>query len=488
MLRDDSDLPIYRQIYETIRKAILGGKFFPTMPLPASRLLAKQLNVSRMTVVNAYDLLMAEGYVESKTGAGTFVAAHLPEEFLQTPDLNQQPERYDPSPRKIDFSAYGRRLAEGHAEILHHHGPTSFVPFQQGVPAIEQFPFDVWGKIAQKWARKPSLSLHGYNSSFGFKALREAVSAYLESARGVRCGPEQVIITNGTQQGLDLIGRVFLDDDREVWIEDPCYFGARDVFAALGARLIPVPIDKEGLDLVTARKKSKSARLVYVTPSHQYPLGITMSLARRMNLLEWARETGSFVIEDDYNSEFRYAGRPLASLQGLDREGRVIYLGTFSKTVFPSLRLGCLVVPPDLVDIFGAARAVSDLHSPSVDQAILAEFISERHFSRHIRRMRSLYEERQQTLVAEAKKHLRGMLDVPPAESGMHLIGWLPAGVDDGEVSRRAAEENLRISPISELCIEERLRGGLFLGYTTFGEKQIKAGVKTLARVLREFV
>ncbi len=488
MLKEDSSLPLYRQIYRTIRGAILKGKFYPTMPLPASRLLAKQLRVSRMTVVNAYDQLLAEGYLETKAGAGTFVAAQLPEEFLNAPEIKYQQDENNAFPRQINFSAYGKHLLKKRTAILCHHGSTAFEPFQQGIPAIDKFPFEVWSKIAQKWQKKPPAKLLGYHHSAGYKPLREAVAAHLESARGVHCTPEQVIIVNGTQQALDLIGRIFLDAESEVFVEDPCYFGARDVFSATGARLVPVPVDKEGFNVHEARKKSEKARLVYVTPSHQYPLGITMTLGRRMNLLEWARETGSFIIEDDYNSEYRYAGRPLASLQGLDRDGRVIYLGTFSKTIFPALRLGCLVVPPDLIGVFTAARTLTDLHSPAVEQAVLAEFIAERHFSRHIRRMRGIYEERQQILVAEAGKYLQGMIEINAAEAGMHLIGWLPAGVSDREVSRRASDAGLKTSPISALCLNETLRGGLFLGYTAFDEKQIKAGVKKLGQVLEKFV
>lgn len=488
MLEENSDQPLYRQIYETIRRAILSGKFYPTMPLPASRLLAKQLRVARMTVINAYDQLLAEGYLESKTGAGTFVAAHLPEEFLQASGVASSGKQEKSAPRKINFSAYGKHLVKDGAAILRHHGASSFVPFQQGVPAVDKFPFDIWTRIAQKWLKKPPASLLGYNHPAGFKPLREAVAAHLESVRGLRCTAEQVIITNGTQQALDLIGRIFLEKTDEVWIEDPCYLGASDIFASTGAKLVPVPVDSEGFDLREAQKKSRRAQMVYVTPSHQYPLGVTMSLARRMNLLEWARETGSFIVEDDYNSEFRYAGRPLASLQGLDRDGRVIYLGTFSKTIFPALRLGCLVVPPDLTEVFAAARALTDYHSPLIEQAILAEFIAERHFARHLRRMRGIYEERQQILVAEAKTHLRGRLEISPAEAGMHLIGWLSEGVSDREVAGLAAEAELKIFPISALCVDETLRGGLILGYTAFDEKQIKQGVQKLARVLDKFV
>jgi GntR family transcriptional regulator/MocR family aminotransferase len=488
MLDEKSAQPLYRQIYEAIRNAILSGKVHPTTTLPATRLLAKQLGVSRMTVINAYDQLFAEGYLEAKMGAGTFVAAHLPEEFLQTSGFERREHQETPLTRKIKFTDYGRNLAQHSKGILLRHGVTTVLPFQQGVSAIEEFPFGVWAKIAQKWQKKPPLSILSYGEPVGFQPLRDAVAAHLASARGVLCKTEQIIITNGTQQALDLIGRILLTKGNDVCLEDPGYLGARDIFAATGARLVPVPIDEEGFDLQTARKRSRKARLAYVTPSHQYPLGVTMSLTRRLNLLEWARERDAFIIEDDYNSEYRYSGRPLASLQGLDRDGRVIYLGTFSKTIFPALRLGYLVVPTDLIGVFAAARALTDLHSPSIDQAILAEFIAERHFARHIRRMRGIYEERQQILVEEARMNLKGMLEVAPAEAGMHLIGWLPLGIDDRDVSRRAAEANLKLAPVSAYCLNQKLRGGLLLGYTAFNERQIKLGVKKLARVLNEII
>ena len=488
MLDGKSALPLYRQIYEAIRQAILSGILRPTAPLPATRLLSKELGVSRMTVVNAYDQLFAEGYLEAKTGAGTFVAAHLPEEFLQTSGFERREHRESSVPRKVNFSDYGKNLAQNSDSILRHHGKSSLVPFEHGVPGTEEFPFDVWAKIAQRWQKKPPSSLLSYGDSVGFQPLREAIAAHLASARGVSCRAEQIIITNGTQQALDLIGRIFLTKTTDVYIEDPGYYGARDIFAATGARLVPVPIDEEGFDLPTARKLSRKARLVYVTPSHQYPLGVTMSLARRLNLLEWARDRDAFIIEDDYNSEYRYSGRPLASLQGLDRDGRVIYLGTFSKTIFPALRLGYLVVPANLVEVFAAARALTDLHSPSLDQAVLAEFITERHFARHVRRMRGIYEERQQTLVEEVRKNLKGMLEVAPTATGMHLIGWLPHGIDDRDVARRAAQANLKIACLSAYCVDQKLRGGLLLGYTAFNERAIRQGVKKLGRVLNEII
>jgi GntR family transcriptional regulator/MocR family aminotransferase len=485
-LDEKCDEPLYRQIYETIRRSILSGGIPTGRQLPASRLLAKQLGVSRMTVLNAYEQLLAEGYIEGKMGAGTFVSAHLPEELLQASGIKLPERQEEPLTRKVILSEYGSKVSQNSRIILRHHGATTLVPFQHGVAALDEFPFRVWAKIAQKWQKSPPASVLSYGDAVGFQPLRVAVASHLAAARGVRCTPEQIIITNGTQQALDLISRIFLSASEEVCLEDPGYIGARDIFSATGAKIIPVPIDDEGLDLRTARKRSQKARLIYVTPSHQFPLGVTMSLARRLSLLEWARELDAFIIEDDYNSEYRYSGRPLASLQGLDRDGRVIYVGTFSKTVFPALRLGYLVVPADLVEVFAAARALTDLHSPVIEQAVLAEFISERHFARHIRRMRGIYEERQQTLVEEARKNLKGMLEVAPAKAGMHLIGWLPCGVSDQEVSSRAMEAGLNLAPVSTYCINQKIRGGLLLGYTAYDEKQIRQGIKNLAQVLKQ--
>ncbi|MDT5270188.1 MAG: GntR family transcriptional regulator / MocR family aminotransferase [Acidobacteriota bacterium] len=478
--------PLYRQLYDTIRRSILSGGLPSGRQLPASRLLAKQLGVSRMTVVNAYEQLLAEGYLEGRRGAGTFVSAHLPEEFLQASGFKRLERQEKPSPRKIILSEYGSRVAQNSRTILRHHGATALVPFQHGVAALDEFPYSVWAKIAQRWQKSPPASVLNYGDAVGFQPLRDAVAAHLAAARGVRCTSEQIIITNGTQQALDLIGRIFLSESEDVCLEDPGYIGARDIFSATGARIVPVPIDDEGFDVQTARRRSLKARLIYVTPSHQFPLGVTMSLTRRLSLLEWARERDAFVIEDDYNSEYRYAGRPLASLQGLDRDGRVLYVGTFSKTIFPALRLGYLVVPADLLEVFAAARALTDLHSPVIEQAVLAEFISERHFARHIRRMRGMYEERQQALVEVARKTLKGMLEVAPAKAGMHLIGWLPDGVSDREVSRRAAEAGLNLAPVSAYCINQKLRSGLLLGYTAYDEKHIRQGMKKLARVLTD--
>jgi len=484
ILDEKSDAPLYRQIYETIRSSILSGEFHSGRQLPASRLLAKQLGVSRMTVINAYDQLLAEGYLESKAGAGTFVAEHLPEEFLQTPRLERQDTETKTSSRDLKLSRYGKNILQESGAVLQNNQVTPIVPFQYGLVAIDKFPFDIWTKVANKCYYTLQRDAFGYGEPAGFYPLREAIAAYLKSFRAVNCTPEQIIITNGAQHAFDLIGRVLLEPKTEVWIENPCYTGAKQVLQSFEAKLVPVPVDKNGFDLAAALKQSRNARLVYVTPSHQFPLGVTMSLPRRLQLLEWARTAEAWIIEDDYDSEFRYEGRPLASLQGLDRDGRVFYTGTFSKTIFSALRLGCLVVPKDLIEIFTAVRALGGSHSPLIDQATLAEFINEGHFVRHVRRMRRLYEEKQEILISEVKKHLAGKLEVKKTVSGMHLIGWLNDDVKDYIVAKKAAEFGVKAAAVSSHSLTKQERGGLILGYTATGEKQIKKGVRQLSAAM----
>jgi GntR family transcriptional regulator/MocR family aminotransferase len=483
IMLDESGAPLYRQIYEAIRRFILSGEFAPGRRLPSSRALAAELKVSRITVVNAYEQLFAEGYLEGKTGSGTFVGAELPDDLLETGARKRAvPARSASSPLRL--SQFGEQLAAKSLSAVRGQIIATFQPFQNGLTAVEEFPFDTWARLAARWQRNPTRQLLGYGDPQGYKPLRQAIAAHLASARGVNAVPEQIVITSGAQQALDLTARIFITPGDTVLTEDPCYQEARGAFEAAGANIIPVPVDSEGIDITRAPAGGARPKFVYVTPSHQYPLGVTMSLPRRLALIEWARSRDAWIIEDDYNSEFRYAGRPLASLQGLDPAGRVIYVGTFSKTIFPSLRLGCLVLPEELVDVFAAARALNDVHSSLIDQAVLAEFIAEGHFARHVRRMRTLYELRQRILLEECRKQLGGLLEVEKADAGMHLVGWLPEGVSDVELSKKAAERGLKLSAVSEYYQVKPVRGGFILGYTAFDERQIKEGVKIIKEVL----
>jgi GntR family transcriptional regulator/MocR family aminotransferase len=482
--RNSTDVPLYRQIYEGVRGAILSGKLISGSRLPASRVLAKQLSVSRLTVVNAFEQLLAEGYLEGKTGAGTFVASKIPEDLLQVSEAAKRAENVESKKEDLKVSKFARRLTETQTRVSRFENAGATVAFKNGITAVHEFPFDIWEKLAARAFRGARYKISGYGEAAGYRPLRAAVAAHLFSSRGVHCDVEQIFITNGAQQALDLVGRVLLDEGDKIWIEDPCYQEALNVFRAVGARVVPVPVDAEGFDLTQARERDAEARLVYITPSHQYPTGVTMSLARRLSLLEWARRANAWIVEDDYNSEFRYSGRPLASLQNLDRSERVIYVGTFSKTIFPALRLGCMVVPRNMIEIFRAARNSCDSHSPIFEQMILADFLSEGHFARHLRRMRTLYEKRQHFLVAEAEKQLKGILKISKANSGMHLIGWLAEGFDELKVAEKAFENGLSAVPLSTYCIESKLPAGIILGYTGFNEQEIREGVRKLREVL----
>lgn len=482
---ESSSVPVYRQIYEGLRKAILSGQLGPRAALPSTRALAAQMGVSRLTVVSAYEQLIAEGYVQGKVGSGTYVASSLPEELLQIRgDVIQRTEGTAELKRE-NLSRRVRRLGAANVRRLRVLEERHYRAFQHGVPAVDEFPFPVWSRLASRRLKNPPRVLLGYGDPAGYRPLREAVAAYLRAARAVRCEADQVIITAGTQQALHLTTQVLLDAGEAAWVEEPCYPGTRGALTLAGAEAVPVPVDKEGLDVSAGLRRSAKARVAYVTPSHQFPLGVTMSLARRLALLEWAGRAGAWVVEDDYDSEYRYAGRPLASLQGLDQMGRVIYIGSFSKTIFPSLRLGCMVVPGSLIDAFVTARSLLDRHSPSLDQVVLTDFIEEGHFARHVRRMRALYAERHEALVAAARRDLSGLLEVPAVEAGMHTIGWLPEGASESEVSERAARHGVQAAPLSSYATGPPQRAGLLLGFTAVNARQIRDGVRRLARALK---
>ena len=478
----ESALPLYRQIYERLRRAILTGNLSPGSKLPSTRGMAVEIGIARNTVMAAYEQLLAEGYLEGEPGSGTYVSKALPEHLLNAA-LPVRPVAGAPS-RLPKLSRRGTALAA----IPHpvHSKPITACAFRLGSPALDAFPFELWSRLAARhWRGKPS-HLLAYGDPAGYLPLREAIAAYLATSRGVQCHPSQVIIVSGSQQGLDLAARMLLDRGDPAWIEDPGYRGIRGAFLAAGARLIPVPVDEEGMNFSSVAHKGDRVRLACITPAHQYPVGITMSMARRLALLEWADRANAWILEDDYDSEYRYAGRPLAALQGIDRHERVIYLGTFSKVFFPSLRLGYLVVPRSLIDPFVRARALCDGHPPTMAQAVLAEFMAQGHFARHLRRMRHLYAERQEVLVRAASRDLKGLLEVPASDGGMHLIGWLDEGIDDRAVARRVAAGGIVTMPLSALASRPLRRGGLLLGYTGIDARAIREGVRRLAEILEK--
>jgi GntR family transcriptional regulator/MocR family aminotransferase len=471
--------PLHRQLYERLRESVLSGSLRPGTRLASTRTMARELGVSRNTVMAAFNQLLAEGYLQGRVGSGTYVTRTLPDDVLRA--RSTRPERTSVD-RGRGLSGRGRQLVGTPVTVARPGAPVAFRP---GLPALDEFPLDLWSRlVARRW-RDATPDLLGYGDPAGYRPLREAIAAHLGVARSVRCEPEQVVIVSGSQQALDLASRLLVDPGDTVWIEDPGYLGARAAFSGAGAEIVSVPVDAEGLVVEAGVARAPDAAMVYVSPSHQYPLGVTMSLARRLALLEWARTAGAWVLEDDYDSETRYAGRPLAALQGLDADGRVIYMGTFSKVMLPSLRLGYLVLPPDVVEAFVKARAVSDRHSPTVEQAALADFINEGHFDRHIRRMRMLYADRQAALLHAAQRHLDGLLEIHPHSAGKHVVGLLPESANDVALSERAREHRVEAQPLSVYYLHEPPRPGFVLGYAAVPERATRAAVLRLAQALR---
>ncbi|MBM3767753.1 MAG: PLP-dependent aminotransferase family protein, partial [Acidobacteria bacterium] len=357
-------------------------------------------------------------------------------------------------------------------------------PFRLHTPTFDNFPYDVWKRLLiRAWDRiRPDML--GYGSPAGWRPLREAIAQYLRASRAVHCDWQQVIITAGSKQAMHLTAMIMTDSGDPVFIENPSYSGIRVAFSLSGGEIVPLPVDGEGIDIAYGERLRPDARLTYVTPSHQYPLGVTMSLRRRLELLDWARRRDGWIIEDDYDSEFRYAGRPVASLQGLDDQQRVIYIGTFSKVLMPSLRLAYMVVPHDLVDTIIAARAHTDWSSPVVEQVALTDFITEGHFARHVRRVRAQNSERQKFFLKAAREHLHGLLEVPSKDSGMHLLGWLPDGVDDISVSNDLFAQGVEALPVSRFADPPIGRGALLFGYAPFDERDTVAAMRKIAAVI----
>jgi len=479
-----SGVPLRRQLYEGLREAILSGRLSSGASLPSTRMLAGELGVSRRTVLGAFERLAAEGYVEGKVGSGTIVSRKLSGGLLGARGEARRGARPDGSGRSISRRGWVHASTPAGAS-LSGVGPRAF---RHGSPALDEFPWEVWRKIAARAYRRLSVGMLAYGDPAGFGPLREAIAGHAAASRAISCAAEQVVVTSGSQHALDLAARLLLDPDDRAWIEDPADTGARTALLGAGARLVPVPVDGEGLDVGAGRARAQHARLAYVTPSHQYPLGVTMSLGRRLELLEWAEEVGAWILEDDYGSEHRYGGSPLAALQGLDPAGRVVYLGSFSKSLFPALRLGYLIAPPDLVGAFARARLSIDYHSPLLEQVVLAEFIAEGHLARHLRRMRSLYAARQAALVRAIRGEIGGLLEVRPSDSGMHLVGWLPEGVSGAVAAEAAHEHDVDTLPVSAYSQGSMQRDGLILGYAALGEAEVADGVTRLGGALQAVV
>jgi GntR family transcriptional regulator/MocR family aminotransferase len=483
-LTTDPVVTLYRQIYERIRSPILAGSLAPGTRLPSSRTLAGDIGVSRSTVELAFSQLEAEGFVTRKVGAGTFVTSAIPERE-RAPRTSRMPT---PPPcagvGRDSLSQRGRLAVAASRQAEPESAPPGEPLFAACLPSLELFPVRMWHRLVARHSRlwqRESLYL---GDAAGYRPLRQALAGYLATARGVRCEWRQIIILTSTQQALDLVARLLLDPGDPVWLEEPGYLGARAALGSAGARVVPVPVDADGLTVEAGIATAPTAQLAYVTPSHQYPTGVTMSLGRRLALLEWAARSPAWVFEDDYDSEFRYTGRPLAALQGLDRGGRVIYAGTFNKVLFPALRLAYVVVPESLVDAFAAGRTIVDGHSPSFMQAVLADFIAGGYLASHIRRMRGLYQERREVLLDAIAGRLAGRIAMKASDTGLHATGWLADGVDDRALSRRAAARGLDLPPLSRYYLSRRAHPGLLFNYAAVPPADILRGIDILATLL----
>lgn len=470
-----SSLPLYRQLYEGYREAIVERRLLAGQRLPSTRSLAKELRISRIPVLSAFEQLSAEGYFETRVGSGTFVAGALPD---QPPAPAARGKAVRP----------GRRPVSQGPDLLLRKRPEPWQAgsgaFRTSEVAVDHFPFAVWSSLLNRHARNPHRSLLKYGDPMGWRPFREAIAGYLRTARAVRCDPDQILVVSGSQQALEVSARALLDPGSPVWVEEPGYGGARDVLAMAGARLIPVPVDGEGLDLAAGIARCPRPRAVHVTPSHQYPLGVTMSAPRRLKLLEWARRSGAWILEDDYDSEYRYESLPVAALQGLDRDSRVIYIGTFSKVLFPALRVGYVVVPSDMVRRFAVVREAMDIFPATLHQAVLADFIAEGHFARHLRRMRQLYRERRTLLVEALRDELPDQLRVLGDQAGVHLVATLRRGRRDRGISLSAARRGLWAMPLSSCYLGKATLQGLVLGYGGTSAREIPAAVRALRALM----
>jgi GntR family transcriptional regulator/MocR family aminotransferase len=477
-----SRVPYYRQLILQLRDAILGGRISGGALVPSSRGLARELGVARNTVTQAYDQLAAEGFLEGRGGSGTRVA-------LGSPGGHDGAEtRWPPRRHRSLREGDAVRALRGFEEPAYRDvaGPPGRA-FRLGVPAFERFPFEAWARLAGRRRRRATPSQLAYGDRRGESGLRAAIARHIAASRGVRCHPEQVLVTSGSQMALDLVSRLLIRRDDPVWVEEPGYHGAKGAALAAGARLVPVAVDGHGLVVAEGKRRAPRARVAFVTPSHQFPLGVTMTLDRRIELLEWAARQDAWIVEDDYDSEFRYDAHPLMALQGLDAAGRVLYVGTFSKTLFPSLRLGYLVVPEALVEPLIRLRIYVEPHPPILQQLTLGDFLEEGHYARHIRKARTLYRQRQGTLVRAAAARLDGLLAVAPSGAGMHVTGWLNRGVREAAVVQAAAERGVALLSVGSFRLKRGGAPGLVLGYGGTTPSSIREGVERLRAVLLEF-
>ncbi len=482
-------VPLHRQIGEQVRRAILERRLAPGQRLPSSRLMASELDVARGTVLLAMDQLIAEGYVVAQAASGLSVATDLPDEMLAAP--RGQPAALPAA--DAASAALSRRARTALRDTTPTFGPENApIAFPTGQPDRAAFPFELWARLLEREWRRPSWTVAGAPHPFGHAGLRAAIAAYLGTARGFTCAPESIVITNGMRQSLSLLAWLVLDPDEAAWIEEPGYIGTREALALASARAVPVPVDESGFAVERAIALAPQAKLAVVAPAHQFPLGTVLGLQRRLELLSWAERHKGWIAEDDFDGEYRYAGRPLAPLRALDRSGRVAYLASFSKLLFPALRLSYVVLPESLVPAAEQRMAAVPARASLLGQGALARFIADGHLSAHLRRTRLLYAARQEALLAGLDRHLSRWLQSNRDPGGMHLIARPVAAIaesfDDRAVTAAAAQAGIAVSPFSACHAGRRRQHGLILGYAGTPEGEIDAACATLARVLhRQF-
>jgi GntR family transcriptional regulator / MocR family aminotransferase len=469
---------ISAQLCTALRDLILAGSLRAGQRLLATRTLAKDLGTARATVIEAFEQLVSEGLLESRTGAGTFVSQALDTERPIGPVS-------DTRATTVKRVTVSRLMAAASDRFVHRlpHLPRAFTT---AMPDFDAFPMAQWARIASKHWRSARQFALGYGDAQGYRPMRQAIAGHLRADRGIACDWQQVFIVSGAQQGFQLIASTLLDPGDRVWFENPGAIGARNSFILHGAELVPVPVDDDGLDVARGKALAPEFKAVFVTPAHQQPLGCKMSLERRFALLQAAEEADAWIIEDDWDGELCFAGRPLPTLRGIDSAGRVIYVGTFSKSMSPSLRLGFLLAPPPLVPTFETALEAFSPGVPTSLQAIVADFIDEGLFATHIRRMRKIYAEKSELLISAARRQLSPWLQIQPTNTGLHTVGLLRGGLNGEDVSARAASRGLTVAPISRFCMTPIDSEGVVLGYGGISHRQIVAGVAELAAVLEQ--
>ncbi len=477
--RENRTSPITDQIATQIRTAVLDGRLRNGDPLPSIRKLSQQLKVARATIEAAYFQLAAEGYLETRTGSGTRIAAKIPDKVLSIVQPQNKTRKSKRSLRNLPLHA--QRLADISHPILQHPRPLAVIS-----PSPELSPGKIWSRIAARLAKTPWKHSE-YADPQGHKPLREAIADYVRRMRAVRCTPEQIVITAGTQQALMLCSRVLFSAGDTVWIENPCYPALSALLQFSNLRTLPISVDNQGLVVKEGIARASNAKGAFVTPSHQYPLGMSMPVERRLALLQWAQQKGSWLIEDDYDSELRYAGRPLPALQGLDASGEtVIYLGTFSKMLFPGLRLGYLIAPIGIVAAFSGARFLIDRHSPGMPQALLAEFIVGGHYDAHVRRIRSLLMKRREILIQACQSRLTDFGKLISSDQGMHIVLEFHHNIDDTSVVTHLKKQGIETAALSPFYFGRVEKHGLVLGFSGFEPAAILSAIKIIETTLRK--